>query len=366
MSYKDFSSFDNITLAFGNPEEDANYGFTASPIVPCKKHDEFDDIFFLIYRRSEYAAQIELACAKIFKMIMGYGPEMEILQDGDKFYIASRKIKDFKEGYPNFENEDNYQNITGIAETRILYYFLCGTDNHSENYGMQKIGLLEKSFRIDMPEAFDFEMLNEHLKLSSLEQIPYIVEKNFEGDNPNYLPQSYVSSTYFQKEKQEIIKRIAETPFSKFEQVLKDTMTVDHYSHLETMMKHMMKYIDLDDSQLQSMQEELLKINPEQHSLSNMIGLLKSRHQRWCQLSAENPVITQDLSLSDPVRFLAELNIYHCNTDSSDCESCDNFDDSDCQEIAAENSSLGFFSNSTEIQQTEDLSAPIKNNSINK
>lgn len=60
---------------------------------PDRSKHFFDDDYFLLFRRSEYAAQIELACSKIFKGLMGYGPELEIIKENNEFYIASRKIK---------------------------------------------------------------------------------------------------------------------------------------------------------------------------------------------------------------------------------------------------------------------------------
>lgn len=320
MPYKNFSSFKNVTLAFGNPEEDLNYGFTALPVEPCETYADFDDVFFLLYRRSEYAAQIELACSKIFKMLMGYGPDMEIVQEGEKFYIASRGIKNFKVGYSDFSDERQYAHINGLAATRVIYYFICGTDNHSENHGMQKSDLSEKAFRIDMPEAFDLEMLNQKLQLSSLQQMPYIVEEHFEGDNPMFLPQRYVMSAQFQKEKMDIIQKIATTPFSQFEKILRDTLTVDHYSHLKVSMQLMINQLDFDDAQIEEMEADFSRIKPESNSLETMIALFKSRHETWHQLVAENPVMIQDLTLADPIKFMAELNKYHSSSDSSESE----------------------------------------------
>jgi hypothetical protein len=315
MSYKDFSSFFEIKPAFGENTE-PNHGFTARPAFPCAQHEHFTDDYFLLYRRSEYAAQVELVCAKIFTLLMGYGPQMEIVLENNKFYIASRRIKNFKEGYPDFSDEAQYEDITGLAATRIIYYFLCGTDNHSGNFGTQQTDTGRLSFRIDMAEAFDFSMFKTEWDLNSLEKIPYIVEEHFEGDDPLFLPRDYVLSPRFQKEKQDIISKIAETPFELFEALIRETITTDHYTHLKAMNDFIISYFGYTGKKADKIMQRFSEINPLDHTLDVLINLFKERHQKWHLLVLNNPIITQDLSLSDHTLFYAEINKYHCNTDA--------------------------------------------------
>lgn len=312
MSYKNFSSFLNIEPAFGETTG-PNHGFTAVPTFPCDPHEHFADDYFLLYRRSEYAAQIELVCSKIFTLLMGYGPQMEIVQENNKFYIASRRIKNFKEGYPDFSDEAQHGNITGLAATRIIYYFFCGTDNHSGNFGTQQTdsGLL--SFRIDMAEAFDFAMFNTEWNLNSLEKIPYIVEEHFEGDDPLFLPTSYVVSPRFQKEKNEVIHKIANTPFELFESLIRNTITTDHYSHLKAMNELIISCFGYTGKKADKMTQRFSAINPLDHTLDVLISLFKERHRKWQLLVLNSPTITQDLSLSDHSLFFSSVKKYHCN-----------------------------------------------------
>lgn len=201
MPYRDFSSFHNIKLLFGSPKEGLNYGYTCTPHLQPDQSPSFDDDYFLLFRRSEYAAQIELACSKIFKGLMDYGPELEIIKENNEFYIASRRIKNFREGCPDLKEQNQFQNIKGLAAMFIICYFLCETDMHSGNFGLQDIGDEKRAFRIDMAESLDYEMLRTTLTLSSLQKIPYIVEQHYHGVDQSSLPQSYVSSESFQNEK---------------------------------------------------------------------------------------------------------------------------------------------------------------------
>ena len=324
MPYKNISSFNTIQKAFGDVA-DMNHGFTAKPEVACADSDAFENDYFLLFRRSEYAAQIELACARIFKMMMGYGPELEIVQGGDKFYIASRRIKNFKEGYPDFSDATKFQHLSGLAATRILYYFLCGTDNHIGNFGMQRIEQDEKTYRIDMAESFELDFLKQALELGSLQRIPYLVEEHFDGDSSYQLPVAYVMTPWFQNEKKSMIKKIAETPFSKFEEILRDTITTDTYSHVQAMTALMADLNLVDKEQIEVMRASIALMNPEEFSLSYMINLFKLRHSKWMQIVEENPTIEQDLTLSDPSKFTAESELYH-NNSSSDEEKSEHSD----------------------------------------
>src|SRR4029079_8040719 len=92
-NYLKFSHFNEIKLHFGNPAEGLNYGYTALPNFKIDQNPLFEDSYFILYRRSEYAAQVELACSEIFITLMGYGPSMKIVEENGEFYIASRKIK---------------------------------------------------------------------------------------------------------------------------------------------------------------------------------------------------------------------------------------------------------------------------------
>ncbi|KTD32725.1 hypothetical protein Lnau_2373 [Legionella nautarum] len=323
MRYKNFSSFHAIKKAFGDVV-DLNHGFTAKPEGGCADSDAFENDFFLLFRRSEYAAQVELACARIFKMMMGYGPEMEIVKERDKFYIASRRIKSFKEGYPDFSDPTKFQHISGLAATQMLYYFLCGTDNHSGNFGIQRLGQDEKTYRLDMPDCFDLNFLAQTLELRSLQRIPYIVEEHFDGDYPYSLPVAYVMTPGFQNEKRAMIKKIAETSFSQFEEILRATITTDAYSHVQAMTTLMIASHLLNEKQIEEMKARVETIKSEEFSLDHMINLFKLRHSQWRQIVEINPVIEQDLTLADPKKFMAEERLYH-NNSSSDEEEKEHF-----------------------------------------
>lgn len=317
MLYRDFSSFHDIKLLFGNPEEGQNYGYNCLPNFQCDKNSSFEDDFFLLYRRSEYAAQIELTCSKIFKGLVGYGPELEIIEENKEFYIASRRIRNFKEGCPNFEDINEFENIKGLAAMFVICYFLCETDMHSGNFGVQDLGEGKRIFRIDMAESLDYDMLRTTLELSSLKKIPYIVEEHYQGITEMSLPQNYVNSDCFQNEKLAIIKLIASTPFSFFEDIIRNTVTSDLYAHQQAMF-HKLIASSEDEETILSIKEVASKIEACEYDLESLIKLLKNRHEQWKLLACEEN-IEQDFSLADTTLFYKQLELYNDNDpDQSD------------------------------------------------
>lgn len=317
MAYKTFANFSNINLAFGDEEEGLNYGYTATPNFLCEDVENFENEFYLLYRRSEYAAQIELACAKIFKRLMGYGPEMEIVKDKDEFYIASRKIRNFMTGCPRFESSEEYKKIRGLASVWIIWYFLCQSDTHSGNYGTSTNKKENLAFGLDMAEALDFKMMESPVTLLALNKIPYIVEEHFFGMSEDSLPCDYVASENFQQEKKLMIQLIGSTPFEVFESIIRETVTSDYYTHQKVMMAKLIKLTE-DPQVIHSMTKELSKIAPQQFSIDALIQLLKNRHQQWQHVMTEE--LEQDFSLAPSSLFMQAMNRYQQNDSESEEE----------------------------------------------
>lgn len=316
MRYKSFSDFKNIELKFGNVMEALNYGYTATPNFSCTENPSFDSQFFLLYRRSEYAAQVELTCAKIFRQLMGYGLEMEIVEEGEQFFIASRKINNFTEGCEGLKNQ-NPSAIKGLMSIFVIWYFICQTDTHSGNYGLVNDTDI-KAYGLDMAECLDFNMLNQPLTLSALKQIPYIVEEHYHGVCEDQLPTSFVADDEFQQEKLTIIKKIAETPFEIFETIIRETITSNFSIHQRIMMEKSLSLIE-DASVKQELLATFEQENSKDYSINALVQALKTRHETLKLLVQENPDenFSQDYSLSDHSIFFEALNQFHGGTSST-------------------------------------------------
>ncbi|STX50849.1 Uncharacterised protein [Legionella busanensis] len=343
MTYKSFKDFSNIKLKFGSPEQGFNYGYTALPNFACKDSAFFDNEFFILYRRSEYAAQVELACAKIFQQLMGYGLEMEILEENNQFFIASRKIKNFSEGCYGLTEQD-FLKVKGLISIFIIWYFIGQIDTHSGNYGLADLDNKCLAFGLDMAEALDFEMLKEPLKLSALKKIPYIVEENYEGVSELILPKNFVASKSFQDEKFAMITLIADTPFTVFESIIRETITSSLSVHRRIMLEKSLVHVE-DESTRELIQASLNQSDPEDYSVDALIRYLKSRYEKWKLLVKENleQDFAQDFSLADATLFLKESEKYH-NDDLSDDNSLESeVENLESKTIVGNNYALRFF-----------------------
>lgn len=310
MPYKNFSNFRNIKHLFGNCDDGMNYGFTCDSATPVESNPRFDDSYFLLYRRSEYAAQVELACAKIFINLMGYGPELEIVEEQGNFYIASRKIKNFKEGAPRLD-EIEWSTIYGFAAMFILSYFLAETDMHGDNYGGQLMNHFLKAYRIDMAESLDFGMLANEPSLTALQRMPYHVEAQFHGVTELVFPKEYIASPNFQNEKKDMIQLIAAKPFAFFADIIRSTVTKDFYSHQQAMRTHMNIFMarHMDEESIADLNAVYDSMNPNDFSTNRLIELLGKRHACWQNLAGQN--LEQDYSLASHDQYNAEASLYH-------------------------------------------------------
>ncbi|WP_131783289.1 hypothetical protein [Legionella gresilensis] len=343
MTYKSFKDFSDIKLKFGSPEEGFNYGFTALPNFACKDSAFFDNEFFILYRRSQYAAQVELACAKIFQQLMGYGLEMEIVQENNQYFIASRKIKNFSEGCYGLTEQDSLK-VKGLISIFIIWYFIAQTDTHSGNYGLAALDNKKLAFGLDMAEALDFEMLGESLELSALKKIPYLVEKNYEGVSELILPKNLVASRTFQDEKFAMIKLIADTPFTVFEAIIRETITSSLSIHRKIMLEKSLAHVE-DESTRELIQASLKQSDPEDYSVDALIRYLKSRYEKWKLLVKENlkEDFAQDYSLADSTLFLKETEKYN-NDDLINDNSLENeVENLESKNAVGNNYSLRFF-----------------------
>ncbi|MGQ3888677.1 hypothetical protein ACQUW5_06540 [Legionella sp. CNM-1927-20] len=359
MKYKSFKDFKNIQLKFGSPEQGFNYGYTALPNYPCKDSAFFDNEFFILYRRSEYAAQVELACARIFQHLMGYGLEMEIVQENNQFFIASRKIKNFSEGCYGLTAQD-FLKVKGLISIFIIWYFIAQTDTHSGNYGLAGLDNILLAFGLDMAEALDFEMLQKPLELSALKKIPYFVEENYEGVSELILPKSLVASKAFQDEKFAIIKLIADTSFAVFEAIIRETITSSFSIHRKIMLEKCLAFAE-DEATRELIQSSLKQNDPADYSVDALISCLKSRHEKWKSIVKENlkEDFAQDFSLSNPTLFSKESEKYQGDSlrDSISLERGGETENVRSKDEAENTYSLRFFSSESQ----ENLTSPVIN-----
>ncbi len=302
MTYKTLNDFSEITLKFGNPDE-MNFGYTAFPEFPLEPSEFFENDFFILYRRSEFAAQKECAVAKIYEFLTGNAPEVYVVQDGNKFYVASRRIKNFQEGLSFFRDKSSYVNIRNLAALHVIAYIFAETDMHSGNFGAHTNDNGAYMFKIDNAESLDFEMMAYGLNIDTLRQLPYGRTQEFYGTSENDIPRRIVESPAYQQEKINVIRKIAETDFSVFLNILNQYLTKDNYSHTQSMYILFQSMNELPEEQQNIMQEEFAQINPADFSHAALIEKLHARHKQLQEIVTHS--LEQDFSMASSEAYFA-------------------------------------------------------------
>jgi hypothetical protein len=301
MPYKTLNDFSELNLKFGAPDA-MNFGYTATPTFHLEPSEFFEDNFFILYRRSEFAAQKECAVAKIYEFLTGNAPEVYVVQDGDKFYVASRRIKNFREGLSFFHDKSSYVNVRNLAALHVIAYFFAETDMHSGNFGVHTNDNQASMFKIDNAESLDFEMMAYGLNIDTLRQLPYGRTQKFYGTYEDHIPRGIVESPAYQQEKINVIRKIAETDFSVFLNILNQYLTKDNYSHAQSMYILLQAMLnELPEEQQDIMRNQFAKLNPADFSHATLIEKLRTRHKQLQEIVTHS--LEQDFSMASSRAF---------------------------------------------------------------
>lgn len=302
MPYKSLTDFSSLTLKFGTPGS-LNYGYLATPKFTITPSDFFEDDFLVIYRRSEFSAQKEVVMAEIYKFLTGYAPEVYVVTDDkENFYIATRRIKNFEEGLAFFNKKTGYEKARNLAALHIISYFFAESDMHSGNYGTQFSNQLTNIFKIDNAESLNFDIMRAGLHVDALKQLPYCTVAGFHGVSENKIPKTVVQSNHYQREKMNIIQKIAKTDFKIFVDILDKHLTRDEFSHRKEILKHMLNMPWCTTSMATAFREEFNKINSKYYTHEALIAKLFFRHEQLKQI-LQHDDLKQDYSLANPNHF---------------------------------------------------------------
>lgn len=304
MRYRHISDFSNLTLAFGAPTE-LNFGYTAKPNFEIDNSQYFADDFFILFRRSEYSAQVECAMAEIYRNLTGYGPEVYVVTDDQgKFYAASRRIKNFHHSFAFFGNNPSYDKVENLAAMYVISYFFAESDMHSGQYGASITDDMIRMFKIDNAEALDFPSMVYGLSADILRQLPYTIAPSYDDLGALTIPKNIVLSDKFQKEKINMIQKIANTDFSVFEGILNRYLTRDLFSHVNKISEYINDMESMEEDEKFRFRNNVLQMDPDCYSHKALLDKLKARHIQLNQIVATE-TLSQDISLRDGKAYTA-------------------------------------------------------------
>lgn len=224
--YKNFDGYMNIRPLGDEPEHPYAHLIAEEKIKSRQENSLYTNSWFLLVRGGEYSAQIEMAMSQIYNYFLGYAPDIDIVRNQDRYYVASRAIKNFKSwyqihqenpilinGYTLYDNgtlekDGVRKKLIGLGGIAALTEFFADADVNPTNFGIQEDNDEVRVFKIDNEAALDFE--DDKRSFMSLESI--LSELNEEA---------IIHMTWYQNEKNQMLKKIAETDFSVIENILR-------------------------------------------------------------------------------------------------------------------------------------------------
>jgi len=209
-----------------------NHVLTADEVNPTRIPNErfIGDQYHLAFRHGEFHAQKDKAMASIYKYFLGRAPDVDIVQNGGDFYVASRSIKHFEhlgdeyvpepDGRLKEKSTGQIFTFRGLGKIIAIDYFFGCNDVHSLNWGFQKSGTDLIAFRIDIADALDEESLRRPITREDIQSLPIIKGGERGTLYLLLLPDEISKSKIVQEEMQQMLTLLAQTDFSIIENIL--------------------------------------------------------------------------------------------------------------------------------------------------
>lgn len=275
--------------------------------------------YHIALRHGEYHAQKEKAMSKIFKTFLGQSTDVDIVQDGDKFYIASRTIKDFiqniltdytvvQDGRCLSKNSSGkIYKLVGLGSIAALDFFFGSDDVHSGNWGLQLQGDTLFAYRIDSPDILDIELLKLPITRKKIDSLPFVKREAGDPSSENDdiysmdIPKKVAESKAYREEVNTMLKKLAETEFAVIKKILEDNIDTSEmdetfwtYSWLLPLLRKspeelsktdgvtesLEMYKEFIDSTLKTLPESQKEFQTKKSDLSDIFYLLESRHKQ--------------------------------------------------------------------------------------
>ena len=227
--FKNFKPAGDSTIIFCGVK--LNEVQTAEEIIRSREpHEHFEDTHYHIaLRHGELHAQKDRVMSLIYKHFLGRAPDIDIIQNGEDFYVASRTIKQFEhplsDYVPEIENllkesaTGKIFRLKGLGSIAAIDYFFGSLDCQTENWGAQKQGSDLVAYRIDSADALDVSALKIPITKEMIDLLPNqrtVEDPSSEKNAACYsmlLPGELAKSKIFMEEVYGMLKKIAASDF---------------------------------------------------------------------------------------------------------------------------------------------------------
>jgi hypothetical protein len=198
--------------------------------------------YHIALRKSEFEAQVDKALSEINKFLLGYGPEVDIIQKGNDFYVASRTIRDFFHGFSAysittegiFKKSNHKMRLKGLASMVAIAYFFGQSDIHSGNWGAQENGDEILCYKIDDVEALDPKILSTPITNQTINELcahgQFSTKMSNDAEPKKYffsVSKEICLTPEFREEFFMMMQKIANCDFNIIAKILQDNITTN-------------------------------------------------------------------------------------------------------------------------------------------
>ncbi len=293
LTFRNWNDFKDHQLIIGAKSSNGFY-FTAVD-DNAKPEEEFTDRWFLVLRDGLYTAQVEQSMAVIYRLFLGYAPEVQIIKDvrnendinvremqryyinrnnEPKYYIASRGIKDFITWNQYGKEKHGNLKIVGLGELLAIAEFFGESDLNGNNFGFKITKNSLISYKIDNAYALRFECLDALLDQNSINQLPACM------DVPPIFSE-FVGKNEILNEKRQMLQKIANTDFHIIESIFRRYITSDYIESMMwnlTFILNMQREKGIANIKQDILKQEILNLNHKEYDIDAIIDKIKRRH----------------------------------------------------------------------------------------
>lgn len=302
LADKYFSDYVDITPTRNSRPETLRVHYFAKQRENDRPHDPLykNNQWKIVMRWGIYLAQKDKAMSEMYRYFLGYSTDVDIVEDHGDFYIARRKFKSFKKAYNPDRKERDYvrkdgnnflvgkylllddgrlvrdgevKQFKGLASIAVLTDFFGEADYGDYNYGYQISDTEVKAIFYDCEHALNFHDNDDGESYS-----------NLEGDLIHMLGKEFVNMTWYQREKKQMLQKIADTDFSVIETILRKNITGSRLDEerwkLNKILSDPKVMPQVDRVEARKQLDEINKLNDKDHGIEQVIRTLRVRHEK--------------------------------------------------------------------------------------
>ncbi len=293
-SYKSFNDYINLIPTKSSQPQMFRAHFKAQENINDRQPDSAykDNQWHLIMRHGLYRAQVDKAISEIDRYFMGYGTDVDIVQDNNDYYLARRDLTHFTRWNEalRYEQDGTYtingyilhpdgtltkkgiiKKFKGLASLAYLNGFFANADANDFNYGVQETDNEIRVIVFDNEASFQFGDENKNAMEdgidAAIKEMPW-----------------YIS------ERKAIIQKLTEdTNFFAIKAIITKNVTGTSLDESRWILNHRDQATWLSQEEIASAEKWLSTITPEEeqeaYGVSHIIDVLENKHAELTRMS---------------------------------------------------------------------------------